>query len=121
MTPERLEFFRKLLLERRAALLKEAGAALESLIDEREALADTIDVATSESDREFNLRLQDRERRLLHKIDEAVGRVDDGSYGVCVACGEDIDERRLMARPVATHCIDCKTEAEQLEMRRRAF
>jgi DnaK suppressor protein len=117
----RLEFFRRLLNDRKAALLKEAGVNLEALIDDREALADTIDIASEETDREFSLRLQDRERRLIHKIEEAIQRVDDGTYGVCVACGEDIDERRLMARPVATHCIDCKTEAEQLESRRRAF
>jgi DnaK suppressor protein len=117
----RLEFFHRLLDERLEALLKEAGATLETLIDERESLPDSIDVASMESNREFSLRLQDRERRLIHKIQEAIQRVGEGSYGVCVACGEDIDERRLMARPVATHCIDCKTEAEQLERKKRAF
>ena len=84
-------------------------------------MSDTLDVASMESNREFNLRLQDRERRLIHKIQDALERIGDGTYGVCVACGGDIDERRLMARPVATHCIDCKTEAEQLERRQRAF
>ena len=121
MEADRLEFFRKLLHDRRAAVLKEANQALGALIEEREQLPDALDLAADESDREFGLRLQDRERRLLHKIEEAIHRVDDGSYGTCEACGEDIDERRLMARPVATHCIDCKTEAEQLESRRRAF
>jgi DnaK suppressor protein len=118
---ERVEFFRRLLNERRIALLREAGLNLEQLIDARDPMADALDLASTESDREFSLRIQDRDRRLLHKIDLALERVEDGSYGVCVACGEDIDERRLMARPVATHCIDCKTEAEQLESRRRAF
>lgn len=121
MEPERLEFFRQLLNDRKAALLKEAGVQLGSLIDDRESPPDTLDMAAEETDRDFSLRLQDRERRLLHKIEEAQLRVEDGSYGICVACGSDIDERRLMARPVATQCIDCKTEAEQLESRRRAF
>ena len=121
MEPHRLDFFRKLLHERKAALLREAGVNIDRLIEDREPYADSVDIASEETDREFSLRLHDRERRLVHKIDEAIGRVEDGSYGVCEACGEDIDERRLMARPVATHCIDCKTEAEQLEARRRAF
>jgi DnaK suppressor protein len=121
MESERVEFFRKLLLDRKAALLREAGVELHHLVDAREAPPDTLDMAAEETDRDFSLRLQDRERRLLHKIDEAITRVESGTYGICEACGSDIDERRLMARPVATQCIDCKTEAEQLETRRRAF
>lgn len=120
MEPARREFFRQLLQERKSALLKEARATPPA-VNEREQMPDEIDIAAVESSREFDFRLQDRDRRLLQKIDDAIGRVDEGSYGVCVACGEDIDERRLMARPVATHCIDCKTEVEQLEGRRRAF
>jgi DnaK suppressor protein len=121
LEPDRIDFFRKLLADRRNAVLKEAGVQLGVLIEERETPPDAIDQASVESDREFSLRLQDRERRMLHKIEEAIARVETGSYGLCEACGVDIDERRLMARPVATHCIDCKTEQEQLESRRRAF
>jgi DnaK suppressor protein len=116
----RLDVFRQLLDERKNALLRDVNAT-ETRVEEREILPDDVDLATEESSRDFAFRLQDRERRLLHKIHEALQRVADGSYGVCEACGENIDERRLMARPVATHCIDCKTEAEQLEGRRRAF
>ena len=94
-----------------------AGTNIGSLTDERETPADTIDMATLESNRDFTLRLADRERRLVHKIRQALKRLNDGEYGICVACGEDISERRLMARPMATHCIDCKTEAEMLERR----
>ena len=119
MDPERLEFFKKLLEERLAALLSGAGSAIGELTEQRESLADHIDVASMESNRDFTLRLQDRERRLIHKIRAALVRIEEGEYGECVACGEDIGERRLMARPMATHCIDCKTEAEQLERRRR--
>ena len=122
MEPDRLEFFRTLLLDRKAALLREAGVELHNLVDERGAPPDTLDMAVEETDRDFSLRLQDRERRLLHKIDDAITRVENGNYGFCDACGAEIDERRLMARPVATQCIDCKTEAEQMETRRhRAF
>ena len=68
-----------------------------------------------ESNREFTLRIRERERSLIFKIKSALEQVDSGEYGYCVTCGELIGEKRLMARPVATLCIDCKTEAEQLE------
>ena len=115
MDKERLEFFRALLLERLKTLLREAGATLTDLTDEQENLADALDLASMESNRDFQLRIRDRERVLIHKIREALARIDSGEYGVCVACGDEISEKRLIARPVATHCIDCKTELEQLE------
>jgi DnaK suppressor protein len=115
----RVEFFRQLLTDRKSSLLKDVACV--DVYEERENVADDLDLASVEIDREFSFRLHDRERRLLSKIHDALGRLAEGSYGVCEACGEDIDERRLMARPVATYCIDCKTEAEQLEGRRRAF
>ena len=121
MEAERLEFFRKLLNERLAALLNEAGATLGELTDDQEALADALDIASMESNRDFQLRIRDRERVLIRKIKEALARIDEGDYGHCVACGEEISEKRLIARPVATHCIDCKTEAEQIERRSRSF
>lgn len=115
MEKDRLEFFRTVLNERLRSLLSEAGATLGDLTDEKENLADAIDLASMESNRDFQLRIRDRERVLIHKIKEALGRIDDGDYGICVACGNEISEKRLLARPVATHCIDCKTEIEQLE------
>ncbi len=115
MEKEKLEFFRSLLTERLRALLTEAGATLGDLTDEKENLADAIDLASMESNRDFQLRIRDRERVLIHKIKEAIARIDDGAYGICVLCGNEISEKRLIARPVATHCIDCKTELEQLE------
>lgn len=121
MEPERVEFFRKLLGERLGALLKEAGATLGDLTDDKENPADALDLASMESNRDFQLRIRDRERVLIRKIKEALQRIEDGEYGVCVSCGEEISEKRLIARPVATHCIDCKTEAEQLERRSRSF
>lgn len=106
-----------MLNQRMEVLISSAGETMGELIGEKENHADALDIATEESNREFSLRLQDRDRRLVGKIRQALKRMDEGEYGVCVACGEDISERRLMARPVATHCIDCKTEAEQMERR----
>jgi DnaK suppressor protein len=115
MEKDRLEFFRQLLNERLRALLSEAGATLHGLTDDKENLADALDLASMESNRDFQLRIRDRERVLIHKVREALQRIDDGEYGICVSCGEEISEKRLIARPVATHCIDCKTELEQIE------
>lgn len=76
---------------------------------------DPTDRASAESDRNFELRIRDRERKLLSKITQAVERLDDESYGICDACGEDIGEARLEARPVTTMCIECKTKQEDFE------
>ncbi len=119
MEAGRREVFRQMLRERRVAMLREAR--IESGGGDVAAVPDDLDIAAAETDREIHLRLQDRDRRLLHQIDEALLRIEEGTFGECVACGVEIDERRLMARPMATHCIDCKTEIEKLEGRRRAF
>ncbi len=121
MEKVKLEFFRKLLADRLESLLAEAGATIGDLTDDKEHLADDLDLATMESNRDFQLRIRDRERALIHKIRDAIRRIDEGDYGICMNCGAEISERRLIARPVATHCIDCKTEAEQLERRSRSF
>jgi len=121
MDAEKMEFFRKLLDERLTALLSEAGATLGELTDTKESLADSLDIASMESNRDFQLRIRDRERVLIRKIKDALGRIEEGEYGFCIVCGNDITEKRLIARPVASHCIDCKTEAEQLERRSRSF
>jgi len=115
MTPERLDYFRKLLMDRMDSLLQEAGGDIQALTDHAVNQPDSIDLATYETERDFLLRIADRERRLVLKIREAIGRIEDGSYGECTVCGEYISERRLEVRPVTTHCIDCKTEAEQRE------
>jgi DnaK suppressor protein len=68
-----------------------------------------------ESERNFELRIRDRERKLIGKIKEALERIDDGSFGICDECGEDISAQRLKARPVTTLCIDCKKRQEKDE------
>ena len=115
MTPDRLDFFRNLLNQRLSSLYTDAEGGVGELVEEKENLPDSIDLASSETDRDFSLRMRDRERKLIYKLKEALGRCEDGTYGECEVCGEDISEGRLMARPVTTHCIDCKTEAEQQE------
>jgi DnaK suppressor protein len=121
METERLDFFKNLLQERLERLLQEAGQTLGDLTDDKESLADALDIATMESNRDFQLRIRDRERVYIRKIQQALQQIDDGEYGYCTACGEEIGEQRLIARIVATHCIDCKTEAEQLERRSRSY
>ena len=113
MDQEKLEKFRGLLTQRLDELLLEAGVG--DLVKDNENLPDTIDLATEESNRDFRLRMKDRERKLIMKIRKALKRMDEGEYGECVVCGEPIGERRLEIRPVTTHCIDCKTEAETQE------
>ncbi len=86
--------------------------------EEQTAFPDPTDQATIETDRNFDLRIRDRERKLIKKIDQAMGRIKDGSFGACESCGGDISVKRLQARPVTTLCIDCKT-SQEIEERTR--
>lgn len=115
MEKELLEKFRKQLTEKRKDILEEANRTLADMTDQSSNVPDPNDRASIESDRSFELRIRDRERRLLTKIDEALGRIEDGEYGICEECGCDINVKRLEARPVTTLCIDCKTLQEQKE------
>jgi DnaK suppressor protein len=106
-------------LERqRAAILNETGEVLTHR-DNLEAFPDVSDQASAEVDQNFSMRIRDRERKLLKKIDEALERMNTETYGICEACGEDIPYKRLKARPVTTFCIDCKTAQEEKEQTRR--
>jgi len=107
------------LLEQREALLNEAESALNELPGQT-IFPDLGDQATAETDRNFMLRLRGREQRLLKKIDEAIDRIDNGSFGICDDCGNEIDIKRLEARPVTTMCIECKTLQEEEEKLREA-
>lgn len=111
----KLEEFRTLLLEWRQSLLEEAAGTLSGMSRGSHLFPDPTDRAALESDRNFTLRIRDRERKLIQKIDEALKRIDDGTYGICESCGGDISEGRLKVRPVTTLCIDCKTEEEVKE------
>ena len=85
------------------------------MTDQNQNVPDPNDRATIESGRSFELRIRDRERKLLSKIDEALERVAEGEFGICEDCGEEIGLKRLEARPVTTLCIDCKTIQETKE------
>ena len=94
---------------------QKGDSTLEELTDSNEVFADPADRATAESDRAFTLRIRDRERRLIRKIQAAIQRLDEGTYGICEDCGEDISIPRLKARPVTKLCINCKARQEEGE------
>ena len=96
-------------------LLDEAEKTVNDMTTGKENFPDPNDRAALESDRNFELRIRDRERKLIVKIQEAIKRIDDGVFGICEVCSGPISEKRLMARPVTTLCIDCKTKQEKLE------
>jgi DnaK suppressor protein len=99
-------------------LLKNAEGTVNDMTDILEGFPDPTDRASLESDRNFTLRIRDRERKLIVKVKEALERIEDGSYGVCDRCGGDISEKRLIARPVTTSCIECKKKEEAVEKAR---
>jgi DnaK suppressor protein len=112
LTKKKLTYFRKLLKERFEELLSEANKTVSGMTSHKENLPDPSDRASLESDRNFTLRIRDRERKLIGKIREALDRIESGTYGICEECGEDISAERLKARPVTTLCIDCKKRQE---------
>jgi len=112
MDEQQLQFFKELLEERLVELRREAESTVAGMTDDKENLPDPTDRAALESDRNFLLRIRDRERKLMSKIEEALERIADGSFGVCESCGEEIGIDRLKARPVTTQCIECKKKQE---------
>ncbi len=115
LTKKKKEYFRKLLNERLDQLLEEASKTVSGMTDQTDNFPDPTDRAALESDRNFLLRIRDRERKLIVKIKEALERLDNGTFGICEACGEEISEKRLKARPVTTLCIECKKKQETEE------
>lgn len=114
MNPKDIDYFRNLLNQRIAELRLEAGKTVETM-DEEGNFPDPTDRASMESNRNSILRIRDRERKLIFKIQEALQRLDNGEYGICEECGEEIAINRLKARPVTTLCIDCKSNQEVAE------
>jgi DnaK suppressor protein len=115
MNPIQVEYFRQKLLRWRADLLKEADGTLASLSEGGIREADITDRASVETDRALELRTRDRARKLISKIDQALQRVDNGSYGYCEETGEPIGIRRLEARPIATLSIEAQERHERME------
>jgi RNA polymerase-binding transcription factor len=118
VTDSKLQSIKKKLLKQRQELLSEAEQTLNNKIStEKESFPDPTDQAVAELDNNFLLKLRGREQKLLKKIDEAISRIDGGTYGVCESCGGEINIKRLEARPVTTLCIECKTAQEEEEKR----
>jgi len=115
MNPRQVEYFRRKLLRWRADLLREADGTLASLSEGGIAEADITDRASVETDRALELRTRDRARKLIGKIDQALSRIENGSYGYCEETGEPIGLRRLEARPIATLSIEAQERHERME------
>lgn len=114
----KVQAIRKKLMKQREELLSEAEHTINTKLGgEKQSFPDPTDQAAAEHDNNFLLRLRGREQKLLKKIDEAIARIDDGSYGICESCGGQIGLKRLEARPVTTLCIECKTQQEEDEKR----
>jgi len=110
-----LEHFKKHLSQRLEDLLSQADSTVSGMTAPKENFPDPTDRASLEADRNFMLRIRDRESKLIKKIKKALDRIENGTFGVCESCGEDISLKRLHARPVTTQCIDCKSKEEALE------
>ena len=109
------EFFKEYLTERLEELLNQADNTVSGMTETKENFPDPTDRAALEADRNFMLRIRDREAKLIKKIKSALERFENNTYGICDSCGEDITLKRMKARPVTTQCIDCKSKEEALE------
>jgi DnaK suppressor protein len=113
-----IERFRKLLTAERNRILQRAiRMADQNVTIDADDVPDIVDLATSDLSLNLNVEIRERERHLLGKIDTALAKIDEGSFGVCDDCGEAIAPGRIEARPVTTLCIKCKEEEEELEKR----
>lgn len=111
-----IDRFKKLLEERKKAIMDAAESTREQGLGFEQAdLPDEVDLASTEAGQSLNLRLRDRELVLLKKIDKTLKKIEDGEFGVCESCGEEIGMKRLEARPVTDLCIRCKEEQERME------
>ena len=115
MNQEHLAIIRARLNDMLASLESEVTATVDGMRTTGGAFPDPTDRATLESERTLTLRIRDRERRLRNKIEDALARMEDGTFGICEVCEEMITFKRLEARPVTTLCINCKSEQEQDE------
>ncbi len=115
MEKKDIEYFKEFLKNRLEELLDHADGTVSGMISPKENFPDPTDRASLETDRNFMLRIRDRERKLAGKIRKALSRIENDTFGICEKCGEDISFKRLEARPVTTQCIDCKTKEETVE------
>ena len=115
MNKEKVENFRGILQNQLDELIDEAFKTVNGMTNSKENFPDPTDRAALETDRNFLLRIRDRERKLIEKIKDALERIDNGTFGICEVCGRRKGEERLRARPVTTRCIDCKKKQEARE------
>jgi len=115
MSERQLEYFRQKLLDWKEEILRESRETLSHLQKETENHPDLVDRASSETDRALELRTRDRQRKLISKIDDAIRRIEDGSYGYCEETGEPISLARLEARPTATLSLEAQERHERRE------
>lgn len=115
MNERQRDYFRRKLLDWKDEILRESKTTLQQLQEENVNLPDLADRASSETDRAIELRARDRQRKLISKIDEALRRIEDGSYGYCEETGEPIGVARLEARPIATLSLEAQERHERRE------
>jgi len=118
MNPDKLLYYRSLIQHEIAKLSVVQTKTMTEMTLSTERLPDLVDYSSSQSDKDFALKIRERERNLIAKMEEAILRIDEGTYGICDDCDEEISDERLIARPVTTLCIICKTKREQAEKRR---
>jgi DnaK suppressor protein len=115
MKEKDVKYFKGLLSRWLDELLSHADSTMSGLRESDESLPDPLDRAVFDSERNFTLRIRDRENMLIKKIRRSLEDIEEGVYGICESCGEDISVERLKARPVTRHCIRCKTQIEARE------
>ena len=122
LSKKKLTDYKKILQSRLGELLNEADQAVKDISEANaETSSDPTDQAVQELDRNRLLRFKDRERKLIRKIEKALDRIEEGTYGACEACSAEISENRLKARPMTTLCIDCATEMESEKAKSKLF
>lgn len=115
MNELQLEFFRRLLVAWRNELLNQSKHTIREMQLQAKSIPDIADRATEESERQVQLRTRDRQRKLVAKINLALARIEDGEFGYCEATGRPISLRRLLARPIATYCLEAQERHERAE------
>ena len=115
MNKDDIQYFKKLLSKRLRDLLDQADDTVSGMVLVKENFPDPTDRASHEENRNFMLRIRDREHKLIKKIKKALARIENNTFGICESCEENISIERLKARPVTTQCILCKTKEEALE------
>ncbi len=115
MDEKELAYFKEILTQRLEELLQHADGTVSEMHNSKGNFPDPTDRATFEAERSFELRIRDREHKLIKKVRKALQRIEDGSFGICEKCGDEIDIKRLKVRPVTTLCIRCKEKEEAME------